>query len=108
MPNSGHNLDAIREDANILTQDDFDFIVNRLGNKILLEENINKSIGREWFQTKKQKSIKDKRGYKDSSYNIAQKLVEYPQDTWTKDDIDIATNKVAERIVQFIFNRENI
>ncbi|MCF0118056.1 MAG: DUF262 domain-containing protein, partial [Bacilli bacterium] len=49
MPASGHNINIIREDAGILSQEEFDSIVNKLGNKILLEENINKSIGKEWF-----------------------------------------------------------
>ena len=108
MHGSGSHADAIRDDAGISTKKEFDFYVNKLGNKILLEENINKSIGREWFKTKKQKSIKDKRGYKDSKYNIAKKLIEYPKDTWTKEDIDIATNKVSERLIQFIFNKEKL
>lgn len=103
MPASGHNLDSIREDAQIPSQEEFDLFVNKLGNKILLEENINKSIGREWFKTKKQKSITNKAGYKDSKYNIALALVEYPCDVWTKDDIDRATKKVAFRISKFLF-----
>ena len=32
-------------------------------------------------------------------------LTSYPKDTWTKDDIDIATKKAVERIVTFIFNK---
>lgn len=103
MPVSGQNLDSIREDAQISSKEEFDLFANKLGNKILLEENINKSIGREWFKTKKQKSIPNKAGYKDSKYNIALALVDYPNDLWTKDDIEKATNKVASRICSFIF-----
>jgi hypothetical protein len=29
--------------------------------------------------------------------------VDYPNDLWTKDDIEKATNKVASRICNFIF-----
>ena len=105
MPCSGHNLDSIRKDAGIATKDEFDLYANRLGNKILLEEKINKSISNEWFKTKKQNSIRTKSGYKDSSYHIAQKLVEYLKDSWTKDDIDLATGKIAKRLIQFIFNK---
>lgn len=108
MPASGHNIDAIRVDAGIGSQEEFDSIVNKLGNKILLEEDINKSIGKEWFQTKKQKSIKEKSGYKDSSYNIARALVKYPTDTWLKDDIEKATQKATLRILQFVFNNQDI
>lgn len=44
MPGSGRNLTTIQQDANIETKEDFINIVNKLGNKILLEEDINKSI----------------------------------------------------------------
>ncbi|MCC7574368.1 DUF262 domain-containing HNH endonuclease family protein [Candidatus Woesearchaeota archaeon] len=105
MPSSGRNITTIQTDAGIENKEDFNSIVNKLGNKILLEEDINKSIGREWFKTKKQNSIKDKSGYKDSRYTIARALTKYPKDTWTKEDIDKATNKAVERIVKFIFNK---
>ena len=104
MPSSGRNLTTIQRDANIATKEEFNSIVNKLGNKILLEEDVNKSIGNEWFKTKKQNSINTKSGYKDSRYGIALALTAYPKDTWTKDDIDTATTKAAERIVKFIFN----
>ncbi len=104
MPSSGRNLTTIQRDANIATKEEFNRIVNKLGNKILLEEDINKSIGNEWFKTKKQNSINSKSGYKDSRYGIALALTAYPKDTWTKDDIDTATKKAVDRIVKFIFN----
>ena len=103
MPASRHNIEAIRMDAGIATKDEFKSIVNQLGNKILLEEDINKSISNEWFKAKKQSSVKSKTGYKDSEYNIALDLVNYPSDTWTVNDINIATEKVGERISTFIF-----
>lgn len=103
MPASGHNIDSIRQDAGIDTREEFIGVVNLLGNKILLEEDINKAIGNNWFKTKKQKSINDKTGYKDSRYNIAKALVNYPSDFWTKKDIEDTTLKVAERISNFIF-----
>lgn len=103
MPASGRNIETIRQDAGII-KEEFNDIVNKLGNKILLEEDINKSIGNEWFKTKKQNSINSKSGYKDSRYAVALALISYPNDTWTKEDIDTATEKVAERIVTFIFN----
>lgn len=105
MPGSGRNLTTIQQDANIETKEDFINIVNKLGNKILLEEDINKSIWNEWFKTKKQNSINSKSGYKDSWYGIALTLTAYPKDTWTKDDIDTATNKAAKRIIKFIFDK---
>jgi len=105
MPASGKNIAIIQQDAGITDKEEFMRVVNKLGNKILLEEDINKSISNEWFKTKKQSSIKDKTGYKDSKYAIARALTEYPNDTWTKEDIDKATNKAVERIVKYIFNK---
>ncbi len=105
MPASGNNISTIREDAGIYDKEEFSIIVNKLGNKILLEEKINKSIGNEWFKTKKQTSINNKSGYKDSKYAIAVALTNYPKDVWTKEDIEIATNKGIERIVNFIFDK---
>lgn len=105
MPASGRNLTTIQRDANISTKEEFNAIVDKLGNKILLEEDINKSIGNEWFKTKKQNSINSKSGYKNSRYSIALALTAYPKDTWTKDDIDSATLKAVDRIVKFIFDK---
>ena len=103
MPASGHNIDAIRQDAGIETREEFAGLANLLGNKILLEEDINKSISNDWFKTKKQKSVKDRTGYKDSKYHIARALVNYPSNLWTKTDIENTTMKVAERINNFVF-----
>jgi hypothetical protein len=105
MPSSGRNITTIQQDANISSKEEFNNMVNKLGNKILLEEDINKSIGREWFKTKKQNSINSKSGYKDSKYGIALALRTYPSDNWTKVDIDTLTKKAAERIVKFVFNK---
>jgi hypothetical protein len=105
MPASGRNITTIREDAGITDKDEFNNIVNKLGNKILLEEDINKSIGNEWFKTKKQNSINSKTGYKDSKYKIALTLTVFPNDTWTKIDIEVATTTAVERIVKYIFNK---
>ena len=104
MPASGHNIDSIRLDAGIDSREEFAGLANLLGNKILLEEDINKSISNDWFKTKKQKSVNDKTGYKDSRYNIARSLINYPQDLWTKKDIEDITLKVADRISCFIFS----
>lgn len=102
MPESGKNIIAIRSDAK-MDEDTFKRYANKLGNKILLEQTINGSISNDWFRVKKQNSVKEKRGYKDSIYPIAQSLVSYSNDRWTKDDIDTATEKAAQRIVKFIF-----
>ncbi|MDR2594188.1 MAG: DUF262 domain-containing HNH endonuclease family protein [Fibromonadaceae bacterium] len=103
MPASGKNISSIRNDAK-LDKEEFDEIVNSLGNKILLEEDINRNISNKWFRTKKQTSVKEKTGYKDSKFALAQSLTNYSKDLWEKEDIEKATGKVAHRIVEFIFN----
>ena len=89
-----------------MSNEDFSFYVNCLGNKILLEEDVNKSISNAWFKTKKQSTIKEKKGYKDSKYHIASALVNYESDQWTKDDIEKANEKVADRIIKFLFDKK--
>lgn len=108
MPYSGSNIQTIRKDAGIESEEEFYNVVNKLGNKILLEQKINRSIGNEWFRTKVSTKIEDKTGYIDSNYPIAKKLVEkYKNDSkpyWKKDDIKAATVEASHRIVKFIFN----
>lgn len=110
MPYSGSNIQIIRKDAGIDSEEEFKGIVNKLGNKILLEEKINRSIGNEWFRTKVSTSLKDKTGYIDSNYPIAKALVnKFGKDIkpyWTKNDIAAATEKASERIVKFIFDTD--
>lgn len=98
---------AIRKDAGIESEEEFYSIVNKLGNKILLEQKINRSIGNEWFRTKVSTKLGDKTGYIDSNYPVAKELVEkYKNDSkpyWKKEDIKLATEKVSDRIIKFIF-----
>ena len=108
MPQSGKNIDLIRSDAGIDNEALFNDYVNKIGNKILLEYNINRTIGNEWFRTKISTNITRKTGYVDSIYPLANYLAnEYKNKEkayWTKDDIDLATNEASERIVKFIFD----
>ena len=110
MPYSGNNLQEIRKDAGIVSEDEFRGIVNKLGNKILLEEKINRSIGNEWFRTKVSTKLENKTGYVDSKYPIANALVDTYKNSekpyWTKDDIKTATEKASERIINFIFGEK--
>lgn len=106
MPASGRNIVAIREDAG-MDEETFHQYVNKIGNKILLEQSINGSISNDWFRVKKQNSVKDKRGYKDSDFPIARSLVTYEKNEWSREDIDDATDKASQRIVEFIFDTGN-
>ena len=106
-PYSGNNLQEIRKDAEIDSEEEFYGVVNKLGNKILLEEKINRAIGNEWFRTKVSTKLENKTGYIDSQYPIARALVSKYQSAnkpyWKKDDIMSATGKASDRIVKFIF-----
>lgn len=103
IPSSGRNIETIRTDAG-MSQEEFEDSVNLLGNKILLEEDINKHIGMDWFITKKGTLVQDKKGYLGSSFGLAGALSRYPSDRWTKHDIEAANQKAAQRICNFIFN----
>lgn len=108
MPASGHNIGHIRQDADVSDIDEFNSLVNKIGNKILLEEDINRSISNEWFKTKKNSTIEDRAGYNNSKYALAERLAKYPKDRWEKDDIEIANTKASERIAKFIFNYDTL
>ena len=108
MPQSGKNVKLIQNDAGIENDEEFSNYINKIGNKILLEYNINRTIGNEWFRTKISTKISEKSGYINSNYPLAHYLVEkYKNEQkpyWTKDDIDIATLNASKRIVDFIFD----
>lgn len=98
MPNSGKKKGAIRYDADISQGDGFSDYVNMLGNKILLEGNLNKAIGDTSFAAKRIN------GYKKSKYALPLALSTLSQEQWTIDDIKKQTEKTDERILKFIFD----
>lgn len=105
MPASGRNIETIRIDAGIATKEEFNELVNLLGNKILLEEDINKRIGNDWFKTKKGSTIESRCGYRNSKFGMALDLVKYHSDTWGEADINAFTKNATERISDFIFGK---
>lgn len=111
MPNSGKNLPGIRLDAGMSNEDEFNEYVNKIGNKIVLEEPINRGIGNEWFSMKVSTKLEDKTGYINSSFPIASTLVKKYKDIskpyWKKEDIKNATEKASERILKFIFDEDD-
>lgn len=112
MPSSGSNLQSIRKDAGMEDEGEFQEYVNKLGNKILLESKINRSIGNQWFRTKISSSLIEKTGYRDSKYPMATYLVtKYEEDNkpyWTKEDIIRETNKASNRIINSFSEKSNI
>ena len=110
MPQSGKNKSIIQADAGIENDEMFNEYINKIGNKILLEYNINRTIGNEWFRTKVNTKVSDKTGYIDSVYPLANYLVELYKNQekpyWTKQDIDAATEKACTRIIDFIFDNK--
>lgn len=109
MPYSGIEISVIRTDAEISDEDEFNEIANQLGNKILLEEKINRAIGNEWFRSKVSTKLSTKTGYVNSIYPSASELVKNygskDKPYWTKTDIIKATEEASERIVKFIFGK---
>lgn len=107
MPASGHNLPEIMKDAEIENLDEFNIIVNKLGNKILLEQKINRTIGNEWFRTKISFNSLGKQSYANSEYPIAKSIANHYKNIerpyWNKNDIESATQKAIRRISNFIF-----
>lgn len=103
MPKSGLNRENIMKDAGFNTKDEFTEYSEKIGNKILLESEINRGLGDSWFRTKKENSITSHQGYRGTKYKIASSLADYPKDTWAKEDIDKATERAAKRITDFIF-----
>lgn len=109
MPSSGSSLQEIRKDAGIGSEDEFNGVVNKLGNKILLEGKINRALGNKWFRTKVSTELEEKTGYINSAYPIACALVAAYRDQskpyWTKTDILTTTEKISKRITAFIFDK---
>lgn len=107
MPRSGKNIDQIREDAGIVDKEEFSDVVNKLGNKILLEEDINRSIGNSWFRSKIQNSVKERKGYKDSNFTLTKQIISSFENQenplWTVENIKESSNREAKIITDFIF-----
>ena len=105
MPQSGRNRENIMLDAGFDNQEEFREYAEKIGNKILLEADINRGIGDAWFRTKRENSITSGHGYIGSKFPIAKSLVNYPKGVWTKTEIELATERAARRIANFIFER---
>lgn len=54
---------------------------------------------------KRENSITSGHGYIGSKFPIAKSLVNYPKGVWTKTEIELATERAARRIVNFVFER---
>ncbi|MFC3920234.1 GmrSD restriction endonuclease domain-containing protein [Streptococcus lactarius] len=78
-------------DAGFVTHEEFHEYAEKFGNKILLESDINRVIGEARFRTKWENVITGGHGYVGSKLPIAQSLVHYQNDTWTKGDIELMT-----------------
>jgi hypothetical protein len=110
MPQSKDNQLA---DIYVIKEEDYLDYLEKLGNKILLETTINNNISADNFKIKKNNLIftnsrKEYKGYKQSKYQIASALSSYPKDSWLLDDIDVATEKAANRICNFILSANYI
>lgn len=103
LPQSGKNIKQMKKDAGFTkdNEHEFEYIVDKLGNKIVLEKKINVDVSNAWFRTKCGEYIK-------SSYKVAIAIAEeYANDdlpVWKIEDIDRRTEEIAEEIVDFIFS----
>ncbi|MBO4548407.1 MAG: HNH endonuclease, partial [Abditibacteriota bacterium] len=105
-PSKGRGSFTTRKSYGIEDKDEYNKLVNLLGNKILLEPRINRAIGADWFSTKLVY-------YEKSTYPIAQHIAdkkaaffddESKTYKWNQKNIEDATDKAAERITDFIFS----
>lgn len=108
MPDSGRNIPSIQSDAGISNKEEFEEYVNKVGNKILLESEINRGIGNDWFRNKLLK-------YQNSHYMIAKNLYDINKNIltnsnqgnvkpeWKKQDIEKATDDAITRIINYLF-----
>ena len=71
LPQSGKNIEQMRKDAGFTKDNEREFkdIVDKLGNKTVLESKINKELGNTWFRTKRGQYIK-------SSYKVPVAIAE--------------------------------
>jgi hypothetical protein len=72
-------------------------LCNGIGNMVVLERNINRSIGKKCFEDKKTA----KNGYKESEFVSVQNIIK--REKWTIDDIKTRANEQYEKIKQFMF-----
>lgn len=76
---------------------------NGIGNLMLLEQSINRSIGDLQFNEKKSRSDGNV-CYKDSKYATVRKISQSETETWGRNEIIKRRDEEAERIVQFLKN----
>ena len=107
VPASGNNLLDIRVQSGFESEEQAEEYKDLLGNKILLESGINRSLGNPALHEKRIGRSGEKDGYQNSQYPIAKYLGSLDKDVWTKKDIEQATTESAERIVDFIFSTVN-
>ncbi|MCW0927008.1 HNH endonuclease family protein [Weissella sp. LMG 11983] len=107
VPASGNNLLDIRVQSGFESEEQAEEYKDLLGNKILLESGINRSLGNPALHEKRIGRAGEKDGYQNSQYPIAKYLGSLDKDVWTKKDIEEATDESAKRIVDFIFSEVN-
>lgn len=106
MPQSSKHKESVMNQSDILNEVEFAEYVNKLGNKTLLEAEINRAISDNWFVDKKSHKISDRAGYIDSIYQIPKYLSTYQSDKWGKASIDKQTDYLSNEIANFIFGTE--
>lgn len=73
--------------------------LEHIGNKMWLEKKLNIQAGNGYFGKKKEK-------YRESNFEEARELANYPKDDWLKDDIIERGNDIYQRLLKFF--KENV
>jgi len=89
------------------TQEEAKPYIEKLGNKVALEFNVNISAGDKYFAKKKEiyKTKELSKNTTGTKIKAVQKLIELEQDDWGKSDIIKRHNEFVERIMSFFENQ---
>ena len=93
------HANALKNENDSITEEE----QNGIGNLMLLEQSINRSIGDLQFDEKKSRSDGNV-CYKDSKYATVRKICQSETVTWGRNEIIKRRDEEVERIVQFLKN----
>ena len=86
------HIHATADDTKEVSED----LQNCIGNLMLLERSINRSLGKKKFTEKKKQ-------YRNSSYKFARELAETTQYKWSEKDIIARRDEIVAQAIKFLF-----
>lgn len=100
----GYDIEHIHANANDQEGTDIPYeLQNSIGNLMVLEYDINRSIGCIPFREKKERSSREK-CYKDSNYATVKKICQY--EDWLLPNVEKRREEEIEKIANFLFNNK--